>query len=95
MAPTAAMLILGYNSRSASHPSPPPPTPPSTAPVFQVKALALKWLSDNSIIQQTSETKQAMVSRSSSSSDSAVEKRYQEVLELSCWNNNLALSLSC
>ncbi|KAL7002950.1 hypothetical protein U1Q18_004110 [Sarracenia purpurea var. burkii] len=75
MAPTAAMLILGYqnNRRSSSQnclspPHSPPPLPPRlpTATVFQVKATAaVKWVSDHNPIifsqERRSEARKSMV----------------------------------
>lgn len=93
MAPTAAMLMLGYQHHTGggSTSPPPPPLPPaadSPAAAFRMKASAMKWvLNYIPISQQTTppQPKQYKRDQSPSSSDSAWEMRFQEVLDLIYW----------
>ncbi|PSS26164.1 3-ketoacyl-CoA synthase [Actinidia chinensis var. chinensis] len=81
MAPTAAMLMLGHHSRpnSSSHHHQPRASPPTAASLlFQVKATALKWVSDhNPIITSQEKVGSGKTKVDSSSSDSALERRFQ------------------
>ena len=92
MAPTAAMLMLGHQHHtgggSTSHPPPPPPqAADSPAAAFGMKPWAMKWaLNYIPISQQTTpQAKQFTREQSPPDSDSAWEKRFQEVLELIYW----------
>ncbi|KAK4563575.1 hypothetical protein RGQ29_005912 [Quercus rubra] len=83
MAPTAAMLILCLHGKPKSPPSFAPPSPPAT--FFGPKLSAVRWVSVvNSICKATSDEKQkhGFVDPSS-----ALEKRFQDALELSCWSS--------
>ncbi|XWS55240.1 hypothetical protein CRYUN_Cryun10bG0158200 [Craigia yunnanensis] len=84
MAPTAAMLILSHQGKTTSRALPPPPSPP-----LEVKVSALKWVALGSLLiggrsGYKSKEPKMEVDRSSSAG-SALEKRFQEALELSWW----------
>ncbi|OMO75357.1 hypothetical protein CCACVL1_16211 [Corchorus capsularis] len=81
MAPTAAMLILSHQSKTTS------PSPP-----LQLKLpAALQWVPLSSLLVRgrfgsKSKDSEVEVDRpSSSSADSALEKRFIEALELNWW----------
>ncbi|KAJ9159303.1 hypothetical protein P3X46_024818 [Hevea brasiliensis] len=88
MAPTAAMLILSARIKSTSPPSLPPR---STAPLtsfFGVKFFSVKWIKQDSTIFNGSyqEKESVMVDSYLPAGDSALEKRFEEALEHSCWS---------
>ncbi|KAF7143757.1 hypothetical protein RHSIM_Rhsim05G0094700 [Rhododendron simsii] len=85
MAPTAAMLMLGYTSKPSSTFQAPSPN----SSVFQVKATAAKWVSDHDPVREgTPEARRKSMADDEpcfSSSDSALERKFQRDLQLSCW----------
>ncbi|KAE9448411.1 hypothetical protein C3L33_19691, partial [Rhododendron williamsianum] len=85
MAPTAAMLMLGHTSKPSSTFQAPSPN----SSVFQVKATAAKWVSDHFPVREgTPEARRKSMADDEpcfSSSDSALERKFQQDLQLSCW----------
>ncbi|KAH7866629.1 hypothetical protein Vadar_022935 [Vaccinium darrowii] len=85
MAPTAAMLMLGYNSNPSSTSQAPSPN----SSVFQIKATAVKWVSDRNPISEGKPKARgrSMLDDETSfpSSDSALERKFQQDLQFSCW----------
>ncbi|KAG5548305.1 hypothetical protein RHGRI_013865 [Rhododendron griersonianum] len=85
MAPTAAMLMLGHTSKPSSTFQAPSPN----SSVFQVKATAAKWVSDHVPVREgTPEARRKSMADDEpcfSSSNSALERKFQQDLQLSCW----------
>ncbi|GLT47591.1 hypothetical protein SLA2020_212780 [Shorea laevis] len=76
MAPTAAMLILSHHNKPSSTSS--PPLVSVAAASIEMKASANKMvLQKRSGVDSKEPTMEA--------ADSALEKRFREALELSCW----------
>ncbi|KAL2537199.1 3-ketoacyl-CoA synthase [Forsythia ovata] len=79
MAPTAAMLILGHHTRPTSRISNCSSSP--SAPVFQVQASIAKYVSRfNTVFRQ--ESSKVKESAAVDSSAAALERRFQEVIEM-------------
>ncbi|KAI7990456.1 hypothetical protein LOK49_LG12G00621 [Camellia lanceoleosa] len=101
MAPTAAMLILGYqHHHHHHHHHPQPPSSPPSSSVLQVKASAMKWWVSShhnnpishsqgrpglDLPEEAARKSMVVDDPSCSSSDSALEIRFQKDLQFSCW----------
>uniref|UniRef100_A0A2P2KXB1 Soluble inorganic pyrophosphatase 6ic n=1 Tax=Rhizophora mucronata TaxID=61149 RepID=A0A2P2KXB1_RHIMU len=87
MAPTAAMLLLSGHMKSTAPPSFPSPTS-STTSSLGVKVSALKWVSEGNLIFKERFLAQELFKVDpclAVDGDSAMEKRFQEALQHSCW----------
>lgn len=82
MAPTAAMLILSHphHNKSNSSPSLPPSSFPAT--LFGGKIPVVKWVSEKKSIFKTISVENCKVDNNTCE---ALEKRFEEARQLSCW----------
>ncbi|EXB51442.1 hypothetical protein L484_010421 [Morus notabilis] len=82
MAPTAAMLILSHSSKASSGST---PSLPCATASSGAKVSILKWVSEHNPIafnpRKPDHNRESCVEVD----HDALEKRFQEALELSCW----------